>query len=105
MQLTTSICKNLISKGRGNKKKLANNTYLIEEDGVFKVELHDNCIIVVYPDDSLKVSSCGWNTKTTKERLNEYTDLGIYQRKGQWYVASGSYFTDNMAVSPKTGGF
>lgn len=98
MRLTTSICQNLISKGRGNSKKLDHNTYLIEEQGVFKVELHGNCIVTVYPDDSLKVSSCGWLTPTTKDRLNKYTDLGIYQKKGQWYLKSGVYFQDNLTI-------
>lgn len=49
---------------------------------------HQSPIAVTFPDDSVRVSSCGWKTSTTKERLNRYVPRGyhIVQRDFDWYV-------------------
>lgn len=51
-------------------------------------------------DGTLRRSSCGWNTSTTKERLNLFSwHEGIkapiiYQRKYKWYINDGEPFED-----------
>jgi len=34
----------------------------------------------------LAISDGGWDTRTTKERLNGLPGVSIYQKKGQWYL-------------------
>jgi hypothetical protein len=36
--------------------------------------------------DGLWISNAGWNSKTTKERLNGLTGVSISQRAGTWYL-------------------
>lgn len=68
------------------KRKLANNTYLtIREDGGFGIKLHDTEVVIHYPD-RVVLDSGGWLTVTTKSRMNEFTDLRIYQDNYDWFV-------------------
>lgn len=52
------------------------------------VYLHDNLIAKVTPDD-VTICDCGWQTPTTKSRLNiilhELCGAGIYQKAHKWY--------------------
>lgn len=61
-------------------------TFDINDNTLLK--LHDN-IIAIKGEKSIVISSCGWRTNTTKERLNGalgVASFGIYQKKGIWYV-------------------
>jgi len=45
--------------------------------------------IAEWREDGLWITNCGWQTKTTKERLNGigmYLNFWIAQRKGNWYL-------------------
>lgn len=82
------------------KRKLANNTYL-EKDMVdgkeyFAIVLHGTEIIKFYPDKTV-LDSGGWRTVTTKERLNRFTQWGIWQENGVWYINKG-YRDNNQEV-------
>ena len=63
-----------------------------------QVRLHGNLIARIFPGDRMILSSCGWETKTTKSRLNallhHYNLNGIYQEKFVWYCEQG-VFEDN----------
>jgi hypothetical protein len=77
------------------KRKLANNTYLIvREDGGFGVKLHDTEVVIHYPD-RVVLDSGGWQTVTTKSRINEFSQISLYQEKGVWY-ANETPFADGM---------
>lgn len=68
------------------KRKLVNNTYLVKNlDGSYAVVLHGNQIIRFYPDKTI-LSSCGWYTVTTKDRLNKFTEFNVWQRDFVWYI-------------------
>jgi len=68
------------------------NTQVITINDVAWVYLHDNHIATVY-DDSVEVYDGGWQSVTTKSRLNAIinefcnsrTD-GVYQRQHVWYL-------------------
>ena len=85
------------------KRKLANNTYLtVREDGGFGIKLHDTEVVIHYPD-RVVLDSGGWLTVTTKARMNEFTDLSIYQDNYQWFVDgivsnTSIPFTDGMTI-------
>ena len=45
--------------------------------------------IAEWREDGLWITNCGWQTRTTKERLNGlgyYLNFWISQRKGNWYI-------------------
>ena len=55
-----------------------------------EVQLH-NTIIVSFTPDTITLNSGGWQTVTTKKRMNEAADawdlgFGVYQEKGEWWV-------------------
>ena len=73
------------------KRKLANNTYLvIREDGGFGVRLHDTEVVIHYPD-RVVLNSGGWQTVTTKARMNDYSHIRVYSKAGVWYANDSAY--------------
>ena len=57
-----------------------------------EVYLHNNQIATVHDNGDLQLSSAGWETVTTKSRLNAILDnffgygLRIFQRDWTWYI-------------------
>lgn len=43
--------------------------------------LHGNCIAKL-ENGKLSITTAGWNTSTTRERLNALPNVHVYQRKG-----------------------
>jgi hypothetical protein len=93
---------------RRTRRKLANNTYLTRDgEGVMRVRLHNTDIVTITPERHI-LTSGGWQTPTTKDRLNEYGPAGfrIWQERGQWYVSTaGNYdranslpFVDGLVI-------
>ena len=67
-----------------------------DEDGAFMF-LHDNLIADLNGSNNvLTLSSCGWETNATKERLNgllaQYGDWYIYQKNFKWTITNGVVF-------------
>lgn len=75
-----------------DKKKLANNTYLLKGDKYFAIQLHDTEIVKIHEDDIYELNSGGWQTVTTKARLNEFAPCQISQKRGVWYLKDTVYF-------------
>ncbi len=76
------------------KRKLANNTYLQDYGDRIAVRLH-NTDIVTFREGSLTLSSGGWHTPTTKERMNRYlpcdwkgTRASVWQAFNNWYLTA-----------------
>ena len=67
------------------------NTAVVNEDGVTKVLLHGNKIAEV-GDTFLRLFDGGWQTVTTKSRLNAILQVHgvagehIFQKKGEWFL-------------------
>ena len=61
------------------------------------MKLHGNSIAFryKYPKRSLKITNCGWQTNTTKERLNAIDGVSIYQKSGQWFL-NGKEWDGNL---------
>jgi len=38
------------------------------------------------PERTLSITSCRWNTATTKERLNAIPNVSIQQVRGEWFL-------------------
>jgi hypothetical protein len=68
-------------------KKLDNNTYLEKrENGNLAVKLHQTDVVTYTPKNEVILSSGGWKTPTTKDRINKFSRAGITQKNNQWFV-------------------
>lgn len=91
--------------GVKHSKVIANNTLEVyNDDGkVQAIRLHDTNIITYHDDGTIELSSGGWRTKTTKERLNAYLPSGwwIEQKNWEWYLHKNDErieFEDGMRI-------
>lgn len=81
------------------KRKIGNNTYAyIEHDGSVSIELHGTKVVVFYANGLVKLNSGGWRTSTTKDRINKYSPVKVYQKNFEWFLTHGTPFEDNMVV-------
>lgn len=90
-------------RGLGTKK-LANNTYLTQDDKSFSIKLHDTSIVRILLDGSYEIdtrdtSGRSWRTATTKARINEFSPAQIRQEQGTWYLQDGSLYFDGIRLS------
>lgn len=88
--------------GKTNRKsrKVGNNTYAeIEYDNSVSIRLHGTTVVRFYPNGLVKLNSGGWQTSTTKDRINKYSPVKVYQKKFVWYLEDGTEFEDNILVS------
>jgi hypothetical protein len=73
-------------------KFINNNTLKIEYlDGTTAIRLHDTDIITFAGKDII-LNSGGWKTRTTKERINEYSPANISQNKSLWYIKDKLFY-------------
>lgn len=54
--------------------------------GQYRLKLHGNTIAVLDEFNMLSISNAGWESNTTKERLNGLPHVRINQKKFQWYL-------------------
>jgi|ETNmetMinimDraft_26_1059896.scaffolds.fasta_scaffold113597_2 hypothetical protein len=80
-------------------RKLGHNTYLEVDDGETRhygetpelhIHYHACRVVTLHHDRSITLRNDGWQTSTTKERINAFTPSGIsvWQRSGNWYVTT-----------------
>lgn len=81
-----------------NSYKSGNTVVEQGENGYAEVRLHGNRICRLnYHQGIIELSDCGYQTATTKSRLNALLDAftntgggqGIYQRDGKWFWKQG----------------
>ena len=85
----------MIAAVKGDINWSKDNTSVIIEDGVSKVYLHGNLIAEI-DDVSLKLYDGGWQTTTTKSRLNALlSEFGytcgtkreyVFQKQFEWFI-------------------
>ena len=72
-------------------RKIGNNTFeVIYKDGNRAIRLHKTDIITFWPT-LFSLNTGGWDTVTTKARLNKYMphhSVYIFQRQYTWYVST-----------------
>jgi|TARA_B100000427_G_scaffold8623_1_gene7609 hypothetical protein len=69
----------------------SNTSVSVDSEGFTSVRLHGNRIAEIDPNGDIVLSSCGWDTPTTKSRLNAILDVfisgcHIFQKDFTWYV-------------------
>ena len=75
----------------------SNTTVFNDNEGNQFVTLHGNLIATISNFGDIKLSSCGWQTNTTKSRLNAILDtflygLSVYQKNFEWYIGGDDFF-------------
>lgn len=92
--------KMVLGKTNRGQRKIGNNTYAyIEHDGTVAIELHGTKVVRFFPNGLVQLNSGGWRTHTTKDRINKYSPVGVYQRNYEWFLRDGTPFEDKMLVS------
>ena len=73
------------------------NTEVKVYPNVTVLKLHYNTIAYLYndPEKTLSISTCGWNTPTTKERLNGLKGVQLSTKKGVLYL-NGNVWNGNL---------
>jgi hypothetical protein len=64
------------------------NTEVVVLPNVTVLKLFKNEIAYMFndPERTLSITSAGWKSNTTKERLNALPQVSITQKKGEWYL-------------------
>lgn len=90
-------------KRNANRRKVGNNTYAeILHDNSVGIMLHSTYVVKIHPDNTYTLQTGGWQTVTTKDRINQYSPVRVYQRNYEWFVKINGRelpFMDGMVVS------
>ena len=88
-------------------KIVANNTVMYHrKDGTSVYRLHQTDIMEMHPNGDVLLNSGGWQTVTTKDRMNNLstrTQFKIWQKSRVWHVSVGGQdylFQDGMIIHP-----
>jgi hypothetical protein len=77
--------------GGKEMKKLGNNTIVHKiDEKTIGVKYHRTDIIKIDQDNTVILNTNGWETTTTKDRLNQFLrcrGYHIFQKKGIWYLS------------------
>lgn len=79
--------------------KISTNVFT-DDDGYTKVIYHNTCV-VKFNEDWIILNTGGWNTPTTKRRMNQASnqfrlDYLVYQQDGEWYVQCTNSLGDEI---------
>ena len=99
------IYQTLLGKANGRpSKKIANNTYVYVSPGKVRLRLHATDIVIASEDGRVEFDMNGYQTVTTRDRMNEVLSLGT-----PWFICQikgGAYWgrRDRDAVIPYNDG-
>lgn len=62
----------------------------VQYDGLVIHYYHQSPVAVELPNGGVRVDNCGYQTKSTKQRLNRYLPSGyeIYKQDGEWILST-----------------
>lgn len=78
--------------GNRDRKKIGHNTYLQRAGDDIEAIYHSTAVVTYHPNNTMTCKTGGWQTVTTKDRLNQLTPLRIGSTKGIWYANSERFF-------------
>jgi hypothetical protein len=74
-------------RGVKSAKKVGNNTFeVIYKDGCKAIRLHRTDVVTYRPDGACILNTDGWQTRTTKDRINKYANVRVVQDNHKWFV-------------------
>jgi hypothetical protein len=80
------ITSEAVDKFLSRKPFRKSNMSVDEVNGVYRLKLHGNTIATIDQFNMLSISNAGWQSNTTKERLNGIPHVHIKQKNYQWYL-------------------
>lgn len=87
--------------GNRAKRNVEYATVLHRIDGdSIAVRYHSTDIVTYYQSGQTVLTSGSWHSPTTKDRLNRYGSLRMWQSHGTWYLDSARIFSDDMRILP-----
>ena len=92
-----TITEKAIEKFMNGEKFKSSNTNVEVLPNVTILKLFNNTIAYRYndPERTLSITNCGWQSNTTKERLNAIPNVNIKQIKGNWFL-NGKEWNGNL---------
>ena len=70
-----------------NREPFKKSNMIVENiKGVTKLKLHNNTIAMLDEANELFITTAGWNSVTTRERLNGLNEVSLGTNKGQLYL-------------------
>ena len=81
-------CKVLLNRKNRDELKLGNNTWVRRGrcGDYYAIVLHNTEIVQFHEDGRIVLSNGGYETRTTKERINEFIPRGyVSQKNYNWY--------------------
>lgn len=102
--ITTFPAVEAAAKGR-YEFTIAHNTTATRGPDGWDIRYHGNLIATLFPDGRVYLSSAGWQTTTTKDRLNRFAPPGfrIWQEAHVWFyggVPSTTEWPGAVIVNP-----
>lgn len=90
-----SLADYLGEKDKKYIKRSEMKTWVERSGDHLTIWMNKTAIMEYYPDGSVELKTGGWQTSTTKLRLNEYIPKPwrIYQDKGVWWLSNINYYT------------
>ena len=88
--------------GRASRLIAPNTKLETIDSNTIGVRLHETTIIKIHHNGTYTLSSGGFRTATTKQRINALTPANIFVHRGAWFLGSlGNCvpFVDGMVVS------
>ena len=79
------ITENAIAAFNKSEKFNSGNTEVENNNGIVTLYLHGNAI-AVNNNGNLRITTAGWNTPTTKERLNGLSGVNVYQKNKKLFL-------------------
>ena len=87
-----------------HRRKLEYETYIqLKANGDICITLWCTEVVTYRPDGSCVLNSGGWRTPTTKDRINRYGPVGVWQDRGVWYLPGSVVFEDGITIGPRGG--
>jgi len=62
------------------------NMQVKNENKETRLKLHNNTIAILNEFNELFITNCGWESNTTKERLNALPNVSIRQKNFEWFL-------------------
>lgn len=91
-----------LARARDKSKgaRLDRNTYLRKKEDRFVVVFYQTAVLGILKDGTYELSSGGWHTKYTRERIERFSPARIRTDNGVWFVED-VVFKDGLCVDSK----
>jgi hypothetical protein len=65
---------------------LASTCLIPGTDGDIHLRYHETNVVTFHPDNTFTLNTGGYETRTTKARINQFGPVKVYSREGTWFL-------------------